>query len=184
MVPKLSFWCNFWESYKSLITQTHKKIFELISIDEKWRMKNNSLLKPNFGFLWSFFWLETITPASSFSPFLTVPPFRRGWSANWTSGAVMFLTIQPPPPAPSQPYTDTQICTPRVLHTKYRPVKILRGWKKGGRDGQRYGGRRKRKECEWTLGGNDAAILFTLPGANTCTHVLVPFLLALRLNCG
>lgn len=47
----------------------------------------------------SFFCLEAITPTSSYSLFLSVPPFRRGWSANWTSGAVMCVTIQPHTPS-------------------------------------------------------------------------------------
>lgn len=132
----------------------------------------------------SFFCLEAITPTFSFSLFLSVPPFRRGWSANWTSGAVMCLTIQPPPSRlRAHRHTNARAHTrspPRKMQNCEHTVMV-----KGRREGEMDRGMekgRERKEFDWTLGGNDEAILFTLPGANTCTHVLVPSYTALGLN--
>lgn len=87
------------------------------------------------------------------------------------------------------PRTQTHECTCTYKESSTQNAEL---WaysdgkrKKGRREGEMDRGMekgRERKEFDWTLGGNDEAILFTLPGANTCTHVLVPSYTALGLN--
>lgn len=100
----------------------------------------------------SFFCLEAITPTSSFSLFLSVPLFRRGWSANWTSGAVMCLTIQPPPSRlRAHRHTNARAHTrspPRKMQNCEHTVMVKgrkEGEREGGRNGQRHGEREGEK---------------------------------------